>query len=109
MAAYCDASGARTQLLDHGPLEGALLHATVGIPTPSAGLVAAWVDKKPPRERGANLPAGVVVGGQGCGDARAAEGAGNVAVLGSFARLLGRDAAEPGAREHAQRHGRCKT
>jgi len=47
----------------------------------------------------------VVVGAKGVGDAVKAEGEGNVAVLEHFARLLGRDASEPGARMHAQRHG----
>ena len=105
VAAFCDVSGARTQLLDHGPLEETQLKASVGIPAPSGGLVATWVDKKLPWERRSALPGGVVVGAKGVGDAVKAEGEGNVAVLEHFARLLGRDASEPGARMHAQRHG----
>lgn len=105
MAAFCDVSGARTQLLDHGPLEGLQLQASVGIPAPSGGLVATWVDKKLPWERRSALPGGVVVGEKGVEDAVVAEGADNVAVLKNFTRLLGRDASEPGARLHAQHHG----
>jgi len=115
--AFCNESGATAKLLTGS--DGDRMPAVVGVPVPAAGLLAHWVDKRSPNERGAALPVGVVVGGSAQAGKVSAPSAGvgkdgnkdgkaggveALQVLGGFGRLLGRDSSDPETKLHAFKH-----
>jgi hypothetical protein len=99
-------------------VSGTRLTARVAIPKHAAGVLAKWVDRCSPDERGHGLPSGVTVSDEppppessassapnSSASSAAAAAAGEAQLLSGFHKLLGKAPADPGVAAHCQRQG----